>query len=64
MGRVDRKSMSLILQNTVGAKVARFNFFECWPFRWKLSGFDGSTATTAPWPEILDVSHDRANNIF
>lgn len=45
-GVVERKSMSVILQNDAGKEAARFEFTNCWPAKWKLSGFDNSTTAT------------------
>lgn len=34
-GRVERKSISIILHNSVGDEIRRWNLFDCWPRRWQ-----------------------------
>jgi len=36
-GRVERKSGSIILCDDTGSEIMRYNFFEGWPCRWKIS---------------------------
>lgn len=40
-GAVERKSGSVILQNDQGAEVARYNFYDAWPCKWKGWALDG-----------------------
>jgi len=34
-GRVERKTMSIILHDSVGKEICRWNLLECWPRRWQ-----------------------------
>lgn len=36
-GRVERKSGSIIISDDEGGEIMRYNFFEAWPCRWRLS---------------------------
>lgn len=38
---VDRRSGSIIVLNESGEEVTRYNFYEAWPSKWKLSSLDG-----------------------
>ena len=40
-GKVERKSGSVILQADEGTEIARYNFFEAWPSKWKGFTLDG-----------------------
>jgi phage tail-like protein len=33
-GKVDRRSMSIIILSDTGQEIARYNFFECWPTKY------------------------------
>ena len=43
-GRVERKSMSIILHNSVGDEIRRWNLFECWPRRWQMGPLNGEVS--------------------
>ena len=36
-GKVERKSGSIMICDDTGEEIIRYNFFEAWPCRWKLS---------------------------
>lgn len=40
-GKVQRKSVSIILLNNNGDEVVRYNLFEAWPSKWKGFSLDG-----------------------
>lgn len=40
-GVQDRKSVTLKMYNEEDAVVKSWNFYECWPKKWKISEFDG-----------------------
>lgn len=40
-GRVERKSMYIILHDGAGNEIRRWNLFECWPRRWQTGPLDG-----------------------
>jgi phage tail-like protein len=40
-GGVERKSMSIILHDSVGDEICRWNLFECWPRRWQMGPLNG-----------------------
>jgi phage tail-like protein len=42
-GKLERKAGSIILLDGTCKEVTRFNFFEAWPCRWRLSAFDANT---------------------
>jgi|GEM_PF-2335615 len=40
-----KRSMSLALfEADTGRAAGSYNFFDCWPTKWKLSGFDGTSS--------------------
>jgi phage tail-like protein len=43
-GAVERKSMSIILHDSVGQEIRRWNLFECWPRRWQMGPLDGEAS--------------------
>jgi len=57
-GKVERKSVSIIILNDAGAEVARYNFFECWPCRY--SGPTLSKArSSAHATETIEIVFER-----
>lgn len=46
-GKVERKSVSIILNNSFGDEVVRYNLFECWPCKWKGFSLDGKADDVA-----------------
>jgi len=46
-GMVDRRSGSVILQNDNGEEVARYNFINAWPCKWKGWDLDGKGTDNA-----------------
>jgi phage tail-like protein len=46
-GKVERKSGSVILQGDEGTEIARYNFFEAWPCKWKGWDLDGKGSDVA-----------------
>ncbi len=46
-GKTIRKSGSVILQNDHGMEVARYDFFEAWPCKWKGWDLDGKGTDVA-----------------
>jgi phage tail-like protein len=42
-GNVQRKAGSIIILNSTGAEIMRFNFLEAWPCRWKLGKLSSLT---------------------
>lgn len=38
---VDRRNGSIVVLNESDEEVARYNFFEAWPSKWKISSLDG-----------------------
>ena len=46
-GKVVRKSGSIILLNDHGKDIARYNFFEAWPCKWKGWDLDGKGTDVA-----------------
>lgn len=46
-GKVQRKSVSIILLNNHGDEVVRYNLFEAWPSEWKGFGLDGKSDDTS-----------------
>ena len=47
MGKVERKSGSVIVLNDAGDEVLRYNFFEAWPCKWKGFSLDGKGTDNA-----------------
>lgn len=45
-GKVERRSGSVILQNDHGKEIARYNFSEAWPCKWKGWSLDGKGTDT------------------
>lgn len=39
-GAVDRRAMSIILHDSAGNEIRRWNLFECWPRRWQTGPLD------------------------
>lgn len=40
-GAVVRRAISIILHNSVGDEIRRWNLFECWPRRWQMGALNG-----------------------
>jgi phage tail-like protein len=45
-GRIERKSVSVIVDGDDGAEKLRYNMFEAWPCRWKGLTLDGTSQVT------------------
>jgi phage tail-like protein len=56
-GKVDRKSISIVFQNDAGEEAARYNFFECWPVRWKAPELNARNSAHAT--EQIEVVFER-----
>ena len=56
-GKVARRSGSIILNDTAGKEVMRWNFFEAWPTKW--DGPDFSAKGTDVAIETLELAHER-----
>ena len=41
-GQVERKNGSIIICDDSGGEIVRYNFFEAWPCRWKLSALQAN----------------------
>ena len=55
-GKVERKSVSVILRDDAGDEIMRYNAFEAWPAKWK--GFSlngkGNTALTEEIEMVIE----------
>lgn len=40
-GRVERRTMSIILHDNAGDEIRRWNLFDCWPRRWQTGPLNG-----------------------
>jgi len=56
-GKVERKSMSIIILNDSGNEVARYNLFECWPTKWIGPSLNAKNSGHAT--ESLEVVFER-----
>lgn len=55
-GRVNRKNMSVVLQDDAGKEVLRFNFREAWPVRWSGPTLDPDLGDVAL--ETIEIAHE------
>jgi phage tail-like protein len=57
-GKVDRKSVSIIILSDSGAEIARYNFFECWPCRYRGPELSKSRSS-AHATETIEIVFER-----
>ena len=55
-GKVQRRNGSIILRDTTGAEVARWNFREAWPSKWTGPSFNATGNEVAI--ETLELAHE------
>ncbi len=55
-GRVERKNCSIIVLDTEGSEVVRWNFFDAWPSKWEGPSFDAKANDIAV--ESLTIVHE------
>jgi phage tail-like protein len=55
-GKVERKTMSIVLFNDAGAEVLRFNFRDAWPVKWTGPTLNGGASDIAI--ENLEIAHE------
>jgi len=56
-GKVERKSISVIIHNDAGEESMRYNFFECWPS--KYTGPALNARNSAHATEALEILYER-----
>jgi phage tail-like protein len=56
-GKVERKSVSIILNNDAGAESGRINLFSVWPKKWGVRGINARSSGHAS--EILELVYER-----
>lgn len=56
-GRVERKSVSIIVDGDDGSEKFRYNLFEAWPCRWKGLELDGTSEETLTEEIEMVVEH-------
>jgi len=56
-GRVDRKSISVVMQNDAGEEAMRYNFFECWPVKYVGPALNARNSAHAT--EALEIAYER-----
>jgi phage tail-like protein len=54
-GKIDRKTLSVVLIHSSGVELKRWNFFRAFPCRWKLQTLD--TQDNACPVEIIEIAH-------
>jgi phage tail-like protein len=57
IGRVERRSGSIILLADDASEILRYNFYEGWPCRWK--SFDMSALQSGTMVEELEIAVER-----
>jgi phage tail-like protein len=55
-GKVERKSVSIILLNDAGEEAMRYNLFECWPTKYK--GPDLNSRNSAHATEAIEIAYE------
>ncbi len=55
-GKVERKSVSIILLNDAGEEAMRYNLFECWPIKYK--GPDLNSRNSAHATEAIELAYE------
>ena len=55
-GKVERKSVSIILLNDAGEEAMRYNLFECWPIKYK--GPDLNSRNSAHATEAIEIAYE------
>ncbi|MDF2720871.1 MAG: phage tail protein [Paenibacillus sp.] len=61
-GKITRKSGSIILLNTLGKELCRWNFFEAYPVKW--AGPDLSASSVNVAVEAIEIVHNGLKTIF
>jgi phage tail-like protein len=56
-GKTERKSISVIFHNDAGAESGRYNFYECWPSKWKGPSLNARNSGHAT--EKIELSWER-----
>ncbi|MCA9526239.1 MAG: phage tail protein [Myxococcales bacterium] len=72
-GKIERKSVSIILLNSAGDEVVRYNLFETWPSKWKGFTLDGKADDAAveeitfcveKWERVISESATAATGVI
>jgi phage tail-like protein len=62
IGKVKRKSGSVILNHASGKEICRWNFFESYPVKW--NGPDMNATSTGAAIESIEIVHNGLKTIF
>ncbi len=60
-GKVERKNGSIILMDTAGDEVVRWNFVNGWPSKWNGSDFNAKSSDVAI--ETLEIAHEGIERV-